>query len=89
MKTIKHITELTFMRGETPGMMYDVLTKETPEWEDADEVLITIPPTGPNLPDLLKTIVSIQKDTTIFVPCQPMTCTVENKDGKRLIKCDL
>lgn len=89
-KKIKFLTELTFMRGEKPGVMYDVIGDDVPRWEDADEVIITIPPNLQyNVPDLLNNIISIQKDTTIFVPCKPITCEIKEKEGKRLFKCDL
>jgi hypothetical protein len=79
------------MRGASNGVLYEQLGQEDhPGWVDADEVFITIPPNAnAPIPDLLKHLISMQDTMDIFVPSQPMTCRVEEKEHKKVFKCDL
>jgi hypothetical protein len=90
-KIIKYITELKFRRGESGnGVLYNVLGKDDLEWEDADEVIITIDHTKQrNIPALLNTIISIREKDTVFVPVEPMACEVDAKEDKILMKCEI
>ena len=89
-KTIRHIVEFKFLRGVTSGVLYEKYGEEMPTWQDADEVIITIPPpANAKLPDLLRHIISFQDTMDIFVPSQPITCEVQKEERKLLFKCDL
>ena len=42
-----------------------------------------------NIPALLNTILSIREHDTVFVPVEPMTCEVDAKDDKILMRCEV